>query len=91
MLRLARSNHDWSSLGRIILNSSQFISVKHPAMGATIHIGHWLKDMMKAVGIDTNAFSVHSIRNTSTFWSAHIKGFKGDELEFLLHLLPILK
>ena len=88
MLRLARSNHDWSSLGRIILTSS---SVKHPAMGATIHIGHWLKDTMKAVGIDTNTFSVHSIRNISTFWSAHVRGFKGDELEFLLHLLPILK
>ena len=59
MLRLARSDHDWSSLGRIILTSSQFISVKHPAMGATIHIDHWLKDTMKAVGIDIDAFSVH--------------------------------
>ena len=44
-----------------------FISVKcpfRPVKAATI--GHWLKDMMKAVGIDTNTFSVHSTRSAST-------------------------
>ena len=43
-----------------------FISVKRPfkpVKAATI--GHWLKDMMKAAGIDTNT-SVHSTRSAST-------------------------
>ena len=33
-------------------------------------IGHWIKDVLRMAGVDTEVFSAHSTRSASTSWAA---------------------